>query len=279
MNAPKQIPALTLACPRVWDSLVDQLRIAVNKAGFTDVVLGLSGGIDSALVATIAVDALGTDHVHGVLMPSPFSSEGSVTDALSLASNLGISTNLISITPLYESFITSLAPHFAGRERDITEENLQARIRGTLLMAFSNKFGYFVLATGNKSEALAGYATLHGDMVGGYAPIGALYKTHVYELARWKNETAQHILIPQETIDKEPSAELSVGQLDRHALPPYDILDAIYYFAIDKGESAKALIEQGFEPADVENALTRQEKSAFKRHYAAPSPKLDIYQK
>ena len=124
MNAPKQIPALTLACPRVWDSLVDQLRIAVNKAGFTDVVLGLSGGIDSALVATIAVDALGTDHVHGVLMPSPFSSEGSVTDALSLASNLGISTNLISITPLYESFITSLAPHFAGRERDITEENL-----------------------------------------------------------------------------------------------------------------------------------------------------------
>ena len=279
MNALKQLPALTLSCPRVWDTLVDQLRTAVTKAGFWDVGLGLSGGIDSALVATLAVDAFGAEHVHGVLMPSSFSSQGSVTDALSLASNLGISTNLISIVPMYEAFITTLAPHFQGTERDITEENLQARIRGTLLMAFSNKFDYFVLATGNRSEALAGYATLHGDMVGGYAPIGTLYKTHVYELARWKNDTAQRPVIPQDSIDKEPSAELSVGQLDRHALPPYDVLDAIYYYIIDKGETAEQLISEGFSREDVENAVNRQEKSSFKRTYAAPSPKLDIYQK
>ena len=144
-------------------------------------------------------------------------------------------------------------------------------------MAFSNKFDYFVLATGNRSEALAGYATLYGDMVGGYAPIGTLYKTHVYELARWKNDTAQRPVIPQETL--EPSAELSVGQLDRHALAPYDILDAIYYYILDRGETANQLVSEGFSYEDIENALRRQEKFSFKRTYAAPSPKLDIYQK
>lgn len=279
MKKEYRLPPLTLSCPLVWTALVEQLRTAVTKAGFTDVVLGLSGGIDSAVCATLAVDALGPTHVHGVLMPSPFSSQGSITDALSLASNLGIETNLISITPLYEAFIETLSPHFRGTERDVTEENIQARIRGTLLMALSNKFNFFVLATGNRSEALAGYATLHGDMVGGFAPIGALYKTHVYELARWKNDTSGHAVIPQETIDKEPSAELSAGQLDCHALPPYDVLDAIYYFAVDKGRAPAELVEAGFESADIENALARKEKSAFKRAYGAPTPKLDIYQK
>lgn len=279
MKALPQLPPLSLSCPQVWASLVEQLRAAVSKAGFNDVVLGLSGGIDSAVVATLATDAFGSDHVHGILMPSPFSSEGSVTDALSLASNLGISTNLISITPLYEAFIETLAPHFQGTQRDVTEENLQARIRGTLLMAFSNKFGYFVLSTGNRSEGLAGYATLHGDMVGGYSPLGSLYKTHVYELARWRNETSTHMLIPQESIDKEPSAELSVGQIDSHSLPPYDILDAIYYLLVDKGLSEYALIKEGFSAEDVENAVRRKDNSAFKRAYASPSPKLDIYLK
>ena len=277
MKALPQLPSLSLSCPQVWASLVDQVRTAVSKAGFTDVVLGLSGGIDSAVVATLAVDAFGPEHVHGILMPSPFSSEGSVTDALTLASNLGISTNLISITPLYEAFIETLAPHFQGTARDITEENLQARIRGTLLMAFSNKFGYFVLTTGNRSEALAGYATLHGDMVGGFAPIGSLYKTHVYELARWKNEVSDHELIPHESIEKEPSAELSVGQLDSHALPPYEILDAIYYLLVDRGVTIEELAAAGFPEEDVKNAVRRKENSAFKRVYAAPSPKLDIY--
>lgn len=272
-----QLPSLSLSCPQVWSALVEQTRAAVTKAGFSDVVLGLSGGIDSAVVATIAADAFGPQHVHGVLMPSPFSSDGSVTDALSLASNLGISTNLISITPLYEAFINTLAPHFQGAERDVTEENLQARIRGTLLMAFSNKFDYFVLTTGNRSEALAGYATLHGDMVGGFAPIGALYKTHVYELARWRNDVSNHPLIPHQSIDKEPSAELSVGQLDSHALPPYEILDAIYYLHVDKGVAVSELVAAGFPKEDVDNALRRKENSAFKRMYAAPSPKLDIY--
>lgn len=277
MKALPQLPSLSLSCPQVWASLVDQVRTAVSKAGFTDVVLGLSGGIDSAVVATLAVDAFGPEHVHGILMPSPFSSEGSVTDALTLASNLGISTNLISITPLYEAFIETLAPHFRGTARDITEENLQARIRGTLLMAFSNKFGYFVLTTGNRSEALAGYATLHGDMVGGFAPIGSLYKTHVYELARWKNEVSDHELIPHESIEKEPSAELSIGQLDSHALPPYEILDAIYYLLVDRGVTIEELAAAGFPEEDVKNAVRRKENSAFKRVYAAPSPKLDIY--
>lgn len=275
----KTIPALGLECAQVWASLTEQLKAFVEKAGFSDVILGLSGGMDSALVATLAVDALGAEHVHGLLMPSPFSSPGSITDAEALAANLGIDTRLISIEPLYQAYLDTLAPYFKGTQRDITEENIQARIRGNLLMAFSNKFGYFVLSTGNKSESYAGYATLYGDMVGGFSPIAGLYKTHVYELARWVNDSSDAEIIPRATIEKAPSAELSFGQKDSDALPEYDVLDAIYYFVLDKGEGPDALIAEGFDRADVENALLRYQKSAFKRKLAAPSAHLDIYQK
>lgn len=278
MTQPFQLPALTLECPSVWESLVDQTAKAVSKAGFTDVVIGLSGGLDSSATAVIAVDAFGAEHVHGVLMPSPYSSQGSITDTLTLASQLGIQTDLIPITPVFDAFKAALAPVFQDCETDITEENLQARIRGTLLMALSNKFGYFVLATGNKSEALAGYATLYGDMVGSYDPVGALYKTHLYELCRWRNSTSSHLLIPIEVLEKEPSAELSPGQLDRHALPPYEVLDAIYYLYVDKGVSRADLVDGGFSEEEVENAIRRMDASVFKRQYAAPIPKLHIYQ-
>lgn len=273
------IPALGIECPQVWASLTEQLKEFVESAGFCDVILGLSGGIDSALVATLAVDALGFEHVHGLLMPSPFSTEGSVTDARALAVNLCIEARLIAIEPLYQAYLDALAPHFGNLPRDVTEENIQARIRGNLLMAFSNKLGYFVLSTGNKSESYAGYATLYGDMVGGFAPLAGLYKTHVYELARWVNDSSDVEVIPRSTIDKAPSAELSFNQKDSDSLPEYDVLDAIYYFVLDKSEDPDALLAQGIDRADVENALSRYQKSAFKRKLAAPSAHLDIYQK
>ena len=171
----------------VWELLTSGIRDYVRKNGFTDVVLGLSGGMDSALVAALAVDALGKDHVHGVMMPSPWSSEGSITDSEALAANLGMETFTVPISPMMEAFEKALAPAFAGRERDVTEENIQSRIRGVIMMSFSNKFHWMLLATGNKSEVAAGYCTMYGDTCGGLAPIADLYKTEVYQLAQWFN--------------------------------------------------------------------------------------------
>lgn len=270
----RQLPSLGNRCAEVYASIVDQLRTVVSDAGFTSVVLGISGGLDSALVATMAVDALGATHVEGVLMPSPYSSEGSVVDAAELAGRLGIKTHTVPITPAYETFNTMLEPHFEGRARDVTEENLQARIRGIILMAFSNKFGHYVLATGNKSEALAGYATLYGDMVGAWAPLAPLYKTWVYELAKWRNTQGDNPVIPDAILLKEPSAELSHGQLDRHALGDYASLDAIFSRVVDEGLSSEELYALGFDLADVERAQALIAGSAFKRGFAAPGPTL-----
>lgn len=268
------LPPLADRCSTVWQQLVAQTRDTIQGAGFTKVVLGLSGGIDSALVASIAVEAVGPDNVLGVLMPSPYSTEGSVVDALELAANLGIATKKIPIEPAYVVFNDMLAESFAGAERDVTEENIQARIRGVILMALSNKFGHYVLATGNKSEALAGYATLYGDMVGAFAPLAPLYKMHVFELAQWLNHRNCGVVIPEQIIKKEPSAELSHGQLDSHSLPYYWELDAILYELVDKQSPASNLLQHGFDPAAVEQVQRLLKASEFKRQFAPPGPAL-----
>jgi len=216
------------------------LRDYIGKNGFSDVVIGLSGGIDSALTAVIAADALGPEHVHGVLMPSRYSSEGSLTDARELADRLGISTMALPIEDAFGAMLQTLEPPFDGLPADVTEENLQARVRGTLLMALSNKFGWLVLATGNKSELSVGYSTLYGDMVGGFAPLKDVFKTSVWALSRWRNTLGA--VIPESSIIKPPSAELRSGQTDEDSLPPYGVLDAILksYVELDrsKGEIA-----------------------------------------
>ncbi|MEG2140783.1 MAG: NAD(+) synthase, partial [Bilophila sp.] len=213
----------------VWKVLVTGIQSHVESNGFTDVVLGLSGGMDSALVVALAADALGAAHVHGVLMPSPWSSRGSITDAEQSAKNLGVKTRTIPIAPLMTAFETALAPAFAGTHPDVTEENIQSRIRGLLLMALSNKFGWMVLNTGNKSELSVGYCTLYGDMCGALSPIAELYKTEVYALAGWYNERVGEARIPQQVFDKPPSAELRPDQTDQDSLPSYEHLDSILY--------------------------------------------------
>ncbi|MGH9039288.1 MAG: NAD+ synthase, partial [Acidimicrobiia bacterium] len=213
----------------VWEALVLGTGDYVRKNGFSEVVIGLSGGVDSAVVAAVAVDALGPDKVFGVLMPSRYSSPGSVTDAAALAANLGIRTLTVPIEAAHTAYTDMLAEPFAGTEEGLAEENLQARIRGTILMTLSNKFDWMVLTTGNKSEMATGYATLYGDMAGGFAVIKDVDKTLVYRLARWRNARAggPGAVVPEAVIDKPPSAELRPGQLDADSLPPYDVLDPI----------------------------------------------------
>jgi NAD+ synthase (glutamine-hydrolysing) len=232
----------------LWRALLLGLRDYVRKNGFTDVVIGLSGGIDSALTATLAVDALGADRVHGVLMPSRHSSSGSITDAEALCEALGIDHRTLAVEPAFHALKDTLAPAFEGLGPDITEENLQARVRGSLLMALSNKFGWIVLATGNKSELSVGYSTLYGDMVGGFAPIRDVYKTTVYALARWRN--AQGSVIPVASIEKPPSAELRPGQLDTDSLPPYEILDAVLRAYVEQDASVEEIVATGV-PAEL----------------------------
>jgi NAD+ synthase (glutamine-hydrolysing) len=238
----------------VWDALVLGLRDYFHKNGLFDAVVGLSGGIDSALTATLAVDALGAAHVHGVAMPSRYSSPGSLADAETLARNLGIDHRVLPIEVPFAALLDTLAESFDGREPDVTEENLQARVRGTMLMALSNKFRWIVLATGNKSELSVGYSTLYGDMVGGFAPIKDLYKTHVYDLARWRNRFGE--VIPVASIEKPPSAELKPGQLDSDALPPYDVLDGVLHSYIESDLSIGDIVEGGV-PRDVVERIAR----------------------
>lgn len=291
---PVPLPPLGESAAAVYNHIVAETAAYITGAGFTDAVVGLSGGIDSALVATIAVDALGADHVHGVLMPSHVSSEHSIDDAVQLAASLGIDTSMLPIAPVYDAFIQTLDAEFAVAEPGVAEENLQARIRGTLLMTLSNRYGWFVLATGNKSEAFAGYATLHGDMVGGFAPLAPLYKGWVYELARYRNGCAGNptevaygdrepsatvsgdVPIPQHCLVKEPSAELSPGQLDRHSLPEYPLLDAILHQLLDRGVDGDAVAALGFAAKDVERVQQLVAGSAFKRAMAAPGPELGV---
>jgi NAD+ synthase (glutamine-hydrolysing) len=247
----------------VWSALVLGLGDYFRKNRFTDAVLGLSGGIDSALTATLAVDALGAGHVHGVLLPSRYSSPGSVIDARLLCDNLGIDRREFAIEPPFAAMTGTLAPSFDGLDPDVTEENLQARVRGTLLMALSNKFGWIVLATGNKSELSVGYSTLYGDMVGGFAPIKDLYKTHVYELARWRNRLGE--VIPAASIEKPPSAELRPGQLDSDALPPYEVLDGILRSYVELDRSIDEIVGEGYAHDVVRRVARLVDAAEYKR--------------
>jgi NAD+ synthase (glutamine-hydrolysing) len=249
----------------MYAAIVLGLGDYVRKNGFSDVVFGLSGGIDSALVAAIAADALGPEHVHGILMPSRYSSEGSVTDSLALAEALGIDTVQLSAEAAFQAFLDTLEPAFAGHEPDAAEENLQARVRGTLVMALSNKFGWLPLATGNKSALAVGYSTLYGDMVGGFAPIKDLFKTHVYDLVRWRNQHGPTPVIPEAIIDKPPSAELRPDQLDQDSLPPYPILDAILTHYVEGDYSREDIVATGFEPDVVDRVIGMVDRAEYKR--------------
>jgi len=250
------------------------LRDYVEKNGFQDVVIGVSGGIDSALASAIACEALGPDRVHCVSMPSRFSSEETRGDARRLAKSLGASFLELPIEPIVESFLETLAETFAGREPDTTEENIQARARGVLLMALSNKFGWLVVATGNKSELSVGYATLYGDMAGGFALLKDVFKTDVFRLAKHLNKRAGQELIPQTIIDRAPSAELRDNQLDEDSLPPYPELDRVLEEYVELDRSREDLIADGFDPDVVDRALAMIDRAEYKRRQAPPGVKL-----
>lgn len=257
----------------IWNALVLGTRDYARKCGFTRALLGLSGGIDSALVATVACEALGAGNVEGVLMPSPWTSRASVADAAALASRLRMPTRLIPITPAMEACEGLLASAFEGRPRDTTEENLQARIRGMLLMALANKFGALLLTTGNKSELAVGYCTLYGDMNGGLAVIADVPKTLVFRLATWITDRKGG-LIPQAIIDKAPSAELRPGQTDQDDLPPYDVLDELLERHLQDHRSAADLVAGGFAAPTVNKVLRLVASAEFKRRQAAPGLKV-----
>jgi NAD+ synthase (glutamine-hydrolysing) len=258
----------------VWRALVLGTRDYVHKCDFAGVLLGLSGGIDSSLVAAVAAEALGPENVLGVLMPSPYSSLGSIQDAERLAQNLGIKTITITITDIMASFDSRLEEAFRGRERDVTEENIQARIRGNLLMALSNKYGLVLLTTGNKSELAVGYCTIYGDMSGGLAVISDVPKTMVYRLARRLNASLGREIIPAEVLEKAPSAELRFCQTDQDSLPPYEVLDAILEKHIEQHQSAEEILTQGFDPDTVRRVLRLVKNAEFKRKQAAPGLKV-----
>jgi NAD+ synthase (glutamine-hydrolysing) len=261
---------------------LEQMRLAlelglndyVRKNGFREIVVGVSGGIDSALVAALAVEALGRERVHCVSMPSRYSSEGTRGDARRLAEALGADFREIAIEPIVEQFLGALAPSFEGIDPDLTEENLQARIRGTLLMALSNKFGWLLVATGNKSEMSVGYATLYGDMAGGFALLKDVYKTDVFRLAIHLNERAGRELIPQSIIDRAPSAELRDDQLDEDSLPPYPKLDAVLEAYVEQDRTLEELSSDGFDPDVVTRAVALVDRSEYKRRQAPPGVRL-----
>jgi NAD+ synthase (glutamine-hydrolysing) len=254
-------------------ALVLGTRDYARRCGFKQAVLGLSGGIDSALVAVIAARALGPDNVLGVAMPSRYSSPGSLTDAAALAQNLGLRFHELPIEKVHAAYLDTLAPVFAGRAADVTEENLQARVRGGLLMALSNKFGSLLLTTGNKSELATGYCTLYGDMCGGLAVISDVPKTLVYELARAVNQDGPGV-IPESTLTKPPSAELRPDQTDQDSLPPYDLLDAILHAHLEEGLDRDALVGRGFAPTVVDDVVRLVRISEYKRRQAAPGIKI-----
>ncbi len=262
-------PHVQRVCPRlehaseVYAALTLGLADYIRKNGFSDVLVGLSGGIDSALTATLAADALGPGRVHGVFMPSRYSSASSIEDARTLATALGIETYEVPIEGPFAALLETLRPIFGERPMDVTEENLQARVRGTLLMALSNKFGWLVLATGNKSELSVGYSTLYGDMVGGFAPLKDVFKTRVYELARWRNERGA--VIPISSITKPPSAELRPGQTDQDTLPPYEVLDAVLAAYVEEDRSIDEIVADGHDRALVERIAYLVDAAEYKR--------------
>jgi NAD+ synthetase len=257
---------------QIYRALVLGTRDYTRKCGFRQVVIGLSGGIDSALVACIAAEALGPENVTGMAMPSMYSSPSALADAEALARNLGVRLEVIPITRIYESYLESLGGLFAGRPFDTAEENLQARIRGNLLMAFSNKFGAMVLSTGNKSELAVGYSTLYGDMCGGLAVISDLLKTQVYDVCRWINRGGP--VIPESTLTKAPSAELRPGQTDQDELPPYDVLDGVLRLYVEEQRSRREIIESGFDAPLVNRVVGLVDRNEYKRRQAPPGLKV-----
>jgi NAD+ synthase/NAD+ synthase (glutamine-hydrolysing) len=261
-------------CEAVYEALVVGTRDYIRKCGFSKVLIGLSGGVDSSLTAAIAVDAVGAENVTGVGMPGPFSSEHSVSDARDMARNLGIRFEMVSITPMYDQFIEALDPVFAGAKPDVTEENLQARLRGVTLMAMSNKTGAMVLTTGNKSELAVGYCTLYGDMCGGLAVISDVPKTLVYALSRVANRRRPNA-IPENVFSKPPSAELRADQKDSDSLPEYDVLDKILKAYVEDAHSAKRIAEEtGFDAALVRDIINKVDRNEYKRQQAAPGLKV-----
>ncbi|MBI4974409.1 MAG: NAD(+) synthase, partial [Candidatus Omnitrophica bacterium] len=258
----------------VYQALILGLKDYVTKNGFQKVVIGLSGGIDSSLVAALACDALGNGNVTGVFMPSRYSSMESERDAKQLASNLGMKLITISIEQIFKIYLMALEPHFAGLEKNITEENLQARIRGNLLMAVSNKFGWLVLTTGNKSEMSTGYATLYGDMAGGFAVIKDVPKTLVYKLAKYRN--ALNFVIPESVLTKEPTAELKPNQKDSDTLPPYETLDKILKAYVEEDRGITEIIRIGFDKESVSRVLNMVDKSEYKRRQSPPGIKITL---
>jgi NAD+ synthase (glutamine-hydrolysing) len=256
----------------IWNALVLGVRDYACKTHFTKVLLGLSGGIDSALTAAIAVDAMGRENVLGVMMPSVYSSQGSLDDSLELARNLGIQILSLPISPIMETYESALSGAFQGYKPDVTEENIQSRIRGNLLMALSNKYGALLLTTGNKSELAVGYCTLYGDMNGGLAVIADLPKMMVYRVARYRNRRKPDI--PESTLTKAPSAELRPDQTDQDSLPPYEVLDQILELHIEGSESAEEIIAQGFDEKTVRRVLRMVRNAEFKRKQAAPVLKV-----
>ena len=267
-------PAPESEAEEIYRALCLGVRDYVQKCGFKKVLVGLSGGIDSSLVATLAADSLGPQNVLGVGMPGPYSSPGSIRDAETLARNLGIEFRVIPITPVFESYLETLDPAFEGAPRDVTEENIQARIRGNILMALSNKFGSLLLSTGNKSELAVGYCTLYGDMAGGLAVIADVPKTTVYALARYINRTAQRI--PQACLEKPPSAELRPNQTDQDSLPPYDVLDGILkaYIEENRGVDEIAATLQHLDPSLVRRTVRMVNAAEYKRQQAPPTLKV-----
>ena len=261
----------------IYQALVLGTRDYVRKNGFSDVVIGMSGGVDSSLVAAIAADALGAEHVHGVLMPSRFSSDGSITDAELLCNNFGIDHRTIAIEPAHDALLGMLSPSFGDRAADLTEENLQSRIRGVTLMALSNKFGWLVLTTGNKSETSVGYSTLYGDTAGGFAVIKDCQKLMVYELCRWRNRQSPDFdggIIPESVLDKAPSAELRPDQRDDQSLPPYDVLDPILEAYVEDDQTASELLDEGFDPALVKRITRLVDLAEYKRRQSPPGPRV-----
>ncbi|WP_045211579.1 NAD+ synthase [Desulfonatronovibrio magnus] len=256
-----------------WQAVVAGIRDYTCKNNFAGIVLGLSGGIDSALAAVAAARAIGPDKVTGVMMPSPYSSTGSVEDSIELARNIGIKTLEIPISNLMQSFDHALAPVFHSLEPDITEENIQSRIRGNLLMAISNKMGWLVLATGNKSELAVGYCTIYGDMSGGLAPLADIPKTLVYSIARWINSHEQNI-IPEQIITKPPSAELKPDQTDQDSLPDYETLDQILHLHVQCNFHLEQIIARGYSPAVVKKVINMVRKAEFKRRQSPPGLKI-----
>jgi NAD+ synthase (glutamine-hydrolysing) len=256
----------------IYEALIMGVRDYVEKNKFGGVIIGISGGIDSALTAVIARDALGSSRIHTIFMPSEYTAQQSLDDSISVTNNLGVKMDVIPIKDVFSQYLSTLAPNFRGKPANIAEENLQARIRGNILMALSNKFGWLVLNTGNKSETSTGYCTLYGDMAGGFSVLKDIPKTLVYKLVNWRNR--KKTVIPQSIIDRPPTAELKPGQLDQDTLPPYEVLDPIIKAYVEDNKSVQQIITKGFDKATVSKVISMIDRSEYKRRQSAPGTRI-----